>query len=145
MEPSKDVVPIDVQLHPADRLLEIRLSGELSTEEMLRFVDELASHSDFPGGGRMLSDHRLLEQVGTLDQVEALLDRLRSYGPVFRDTRWAIVTTRAESYGMMRVLSALAQLRNGMEVQVFSDMESAHQWLVLAESLPGDGGLGTRD
>lgn len=122
-------MPITFQFSPAERFVEVRLWGEIPSEEILSGIDALVGHPDFPPAGHILSDHRQLARAGSLDQVEMVLQRMRSYGEKFAGVRWAIVTTLPESYGMMRVLSTLAETRNSMEVQVFAERESALRWL----------------
>lgn len=130
-------MPITFQFRPAEQLVEVRLSGEIASEEMLGAIDVLASRPEFAAATRMLSDHRELARAGSLDQVEMVLQRMRGYGARFGETRWAIVTTLPESYGMMRVLSTLAEMRNSMQVEVFTDMESALRWLSLPAPISG--------
>lgn len=77
----------------------------------------------------VLSDHRRIERPMTPQQLDGLLFEMERVPERARGIRWAIVTGQSASYAMMRLLSATAELRVGMRVGVFLDMEEAERWL----------------
>jgi exopolyphosphatase/pppGpp-phosphohydrolase len=111
-----------------DRLLLIfEVSGTITTDEMLAAVDRAVPVGD---GRRydVLSDHRALVFPATAAQLEALVSHLTRYRAVFGGMRWAVVVGQPASFGMMRMLSVLAE-RIPIEVEVFTDPEEASRWL----------------
>jgi hypothetical protein len=70
-----------------------------------------------------------VERALTSSQLLALVTLMEAHPERFTGARWAMVSTRPASYGMMRVLAARAQLVLGMRVRIFHDVLRAQQWL----------------
>lgn len=126
-------MPISHVVDTERRLLTFAVTGTLSTAEMLAAVDEAVAGVG-AGRYRVLSDHRGLDTPSTTPQLEALVGHLLKYRAIFAGSRWAVVVVKPASFGMMRMLSVLAE-RIPMKVEVFTDPASAMSWL---ESPAGD-------
>ena len=109
-------------------LVRIEVAGTMMLSEMTKAIDGVIEEVGLAGGFDVLSDHRGLETPVTSAQLEALVWHLRLHGRSLRGRRWAIVTRTAASYGMMRMLSVLAE-RIPMQVSVFQNLVEAERWL----------------
>lgn len=109
------------------------LSGEVSLAEMLDAITASVSHPDFEPGFDVYSDHTGITRVFTTDQARRLAGHLASLSEQMAGSRWAIVTDKEASFGMMRMLSVFAQ-EVPMELEVFRSPEEAEQWLSLPAS-----------
>jgi len=120
-------MPITHTVDTGRLLISLTVSGVLTTQEMLAAVDAVVS----PGDQRrynVLSDHRGLITPATTAQLRALVSYLSRNREVFGGMRWAIVTVQPASFGMMRMLSVLAE-SIPIEVGVFRDSLEAERWL----------------
>jgi hypothetical protein len=115
------------RIDPERRRLIFAVSGTITTEEMLAAVDRAVPAGD-TRRYNVLSDHRALVTPATTAQIEALVGHLMRYKAVFGGMRWAIVVGQPASFGMMRMLSVLAE-RIPIEVEVFTDLAKAERWL----------------
>lgn len=109
------------------RLLTVEVSGTLTTREIIAAIDAAAADLG-PGRYRVLSDHRQLTTPATTEQVEAVVDHLSGYPGHFGGSQWAVVVGQPASYGMIRMMSVLAE-RIPMEVQVFTTRPEAERWI----------------
>ncbi len=121
-------MPIEMRVKGAERLVLGKLRGAVGTREMIDALDGVVADPGFRPGFDVLSDHREIASPLAPDQLEALLGHLSTLGGSFAGSRWAIVTTAPASYGMMRMLSVLAE-PIGLEVRVFREMDEAREWL----------------
>ncbi len=115
---------VDRQAH----LVRLEVAGTLTSSEMTTAIDGVIKEMGTDSGFDVLSDHRGLETPATPAQLESLVWHLRLHGHPMHGRRWAIVTRTAASYGMMRMLSVLAE-RIPMQVSVFQDPADAEHWL----------------
>jgi hypothetical protein len=125
-------MPVTATLDTIDHVLRMNVTGTLTTREMTDAIDSALAAIGDNRNCSVLSDHRLIETPATVDQLEAVIEHLRRYGRILHHRRWAVVTTLPASFGMMRMLSVLAQ-RIPMMVEVFQDMAAAEQWLKAAQ------------
>ena len=105
------------------------IDGSFTGAEMLSIMREIATTSELPDGFTALSDHSRVERPISPSQVVELVAIMEQFAPRFTGTRWAVVSTRPASYGMMRVLAARVPLAVPMQVRIFFDAQRAAQWL----------------
>ena len=121
-------MPTTQEIDEAHRIVRVTVAGTLTTAEMLETLDR-ASHSVAGRGTyRVLSDHRGVETPATREQIEAVVAYLDREEGVFRGCRWAVVTVKPASYGMIRMLAVLAE-RIPIEVGIFDRVADAEAWL----------------
>lgn len=125
---------IQVAVDKHKRRIEASLSGEVSIDEIRAAIDAAVRHPDFEPGFDVLSDHTRIRKAITTAQMEAMVAHLESLSTVMGGARWAIVTTKTASYGMMRMLSVRIQ-EVPMTVAVFRKRDEAEGW--LAAPRPG--------
>ena len=114
----------------ADRgRLHVVVDGEFTTEEMISTVRAFIAEPALPHGFTALSDHTRVQRPLTSSQLLALVAVMEEHRERFAGVRWAMVSTRPASYGMMRVLAARAQLFLDMRVRIFFDSRRAAEWL----------------
>jgi len=121
-------MPISFFVDKTRQRIVANLDGEISITEIFDTIQSSLRHPDFQPGYNILSDHRKIERVITPDEVESTINLLAGYVDSIRNTKWAIVTRKPASYGMMRLLSVHAE-RIPMKVRVFKDMKAAENWL----------------
>jgi hypothetical protein len=121
-------MPIAVRVIRRRSRVEAILRGDLKLDEILQAIDRTVADPDFQAGFDILSDHRLVERPITRPELEEMTQHLRHHSGSFAGTRWAVVTIQPASFGMMRILSVLAE-SVPMNVQVFRELEAAERWL----------------
>jgi len=109
--------------------LHMIVGAEFTTEEVISAMRGIIDNPALPDGFTAISDHTRVQRPVSSSQVVELVALMEQHGHRFAGVRWAIVSTRPASYGMMRVLAARAQLALGMSVAVFFDVPRAEEWL----------------
>ncbi len=104
------------------------VSGDFTFDEILDTVTKAVNDPDFVPGCDILSDHTQVGEVLTMSQARRLTVHLRGLSEHFAGARWAVVTTKPASYGMMRMLSVLVE-EVPMQLEVFHSFEDAERWL----------------
>ena len=115
--------------------LHLSVGGDFTTEEMLSAMRAVIESPLLPDAFTAISDHTRVERPVTSSQLVELVTLMEAHAERFARARWAIVSTRPASYGMMRVLAARAQLVLGMRVRIFFDVQRATQWLDAERSI----------
>ncbi len=121
-------MPITFRVDPTRRLVQTTVIGDFETADIVRVITGAASHPDFEPGFDILSDHREIGEPITPAQLRDLTGLLRELSDRFAGGRWAVVTTKPASYGMMRALSMLTS-DGSLQVEVFKTMEEAEAHL----------------
>lgn len=124
-------MPIRYALDRPARLIRSTVEGDFDAAEMLTCVSAAVAAAGEPGW-HIVSDHRRIGEPATRDQVELLVEHLTDLRPYLRDARWAVIVSKPASYGMMRMLSVLAE-RVPMTVRVFRDAGAAERWARTGE------------
>ena len=104
------------------------MDGEVTVADLLDGVTTAVSDPRFERGFDVFSDHTEIEKVISPAQVHSLVDHLQKASASLAGARWAIVTVKPASYGMMRMLAVYAE-RVPMEIRVFLSHDEAEQWL----------------
>ena len=126
-------MPIHFKVNKEKHQIEANLSGVVTIAEMLETINKSIQHPDFEPGFNILSDHCDVEKVITLEQVESTINLLMAYSDRLKKSKWAIVTSKPASYGMMRLLSVHAE-KIPLLVRVFKDHKTAGRWLASGMS-----------
>ena len=121
-------MPITVSLDTYAHVIRFVLTGTLSLNEMIAATDTMLREVGSDGACDVLSDHRGLDTPATVQQLEGLVEHWRRRATALHGKKFAVVTASAASFGMMRMLSVLAQ-RIPMEVAVSQDIAEAEQRL----------------
>ncbi len=115
-------------VEPERRLVRIEIVGDSSTEEIIDAIDRLVSDPRTEPGFNILSDHTGVGEPLTTPQAHEMADHFQNLIGVMSGSRWAVVSRKAASIGMMRMLAVL--LNNiPMTVEIFSTVEEAEEWL----------------
>jgi len=121
-------MPIKLWIERDLRRIRADLSGVVSISEMLEAINASVEDPDYEAGFDVLSDHTGIDQPISTENVHHLVKHLQALTEHFEGTRWAIVTEKPASYGMMRMLSVFAR-RVPMNVRVFRSIAAAEAWL----------------
>jgi hypothetical protein len=126
-------MPIRIWIEPEKELIRAEAVGDLSAAEMIAAVNAAVEDPAFRPGFSILSDHRHIGKALTPEQASELVGHLSRLTRYFAGVRWAVVSTKTASVGMMRLLSVhLEQVP--LTLEVFSSMNEAERW--LAETDP---------
>jgi hypothetical protein len=115
------------------------VSGNVTIEEILEAINGSIDDPDFRWGYDILSDHTRVETAITTEQAGTTAEYLASLSLYFAGSRWAVVTSKDVSYGMMRMLSVFLE-RVPMDLRVFRSFDEAENWLAA----PKEQGTGER-
>jgi hypothetical protein len=121
-------VPIKIEADHANRLIRLKLDGELETREMIEGVENILRELGGRSGYDFLSDHRKITTPATAEQIKAVLARLAEEGDLLKGSKFAAIVGQGASYGMMRLMSVHAT-EIGVDVGVFWTLEEAHAFL----------------
>jgi len=125
-------MPIEKRVEKDKRRVYAILTGIVSFDEMIHTINSSVEDPCFMPGFDVLSDHTKIEEPIKTEQVKALASHIDGLKNYFSGSRWAVVTSKEVSYGMMRMLAAYLE-RVPMELQVFYSFDDAEKWL----SAPG--------
>lgn len=120
--------PIEVHLDEARRCVVARVTGDFTLRDIIDAVDGGLRDPRFRPGFGIFSDHTAVGEPLTAEQADGMIQHLKSLGSIAAGVRWAMVTSRPASYGMLRMVSALARTVP-MEIQVFQTRDEAFAWL----------------
>jgi len=133
-EIDKRNLPTVTRYDHGARLAILEAHGEVSREDAVSqfraLCTELAHlyrlHPEAPYG--VLLDTSRAATIPTPDDILRVLDEIRSCGTGLPSIRWAMLATEPVHYGMGRLFGSYAEGR-GIEVRVFTTLESANAWL----------------
>jgi hypothetical protein len=131
--PTNSRMPIRYSIDRALGRLYMTVEGSFTGADVVSVLREIATTPELPDGFSALSDHSRVERPITPWQIVELVELIERFSPRFTGTRWAVVSTRPASYGMMRVLAARVPLAVSMQVKIFFDVARATRWLDVSE------------
>lgn len=102
--------------------------GDFTTQEMIELLVDVTNHPDYTPAMDILSDHTQIGEALTPTQAEDFISFIDNIRGSMSHTRWAVVTRKLASYGMMRLLSVKLE-RVPMTLRVFKTTEDAEIWL----------------
>jgi hypothetical protein len=129
-------MPIRHWVEADRRRLRAVVSGDITMEEIVGAITASVEDPDFELGFDILSDHTEVGEPISTEQVKQTTAHLQQLSQQLAGARWAIVTSKPSSYGMMRMLSVFAE-RVPMSVEVFRSLEAAEAWLASSSEASG--------
>ena len=120
---------ITFSIDPERGRLHMTIGAEFTTEEVTSAMRAVIDSPALPDGFTAISDHTRVQRPLNQSQLFQLVSLMERNAHRFEGARWAIVSTRPASYGIMRVLAARAQLALRMRVRIFFDVQRATNWL----------------
>jgi hypothetical protein len=110
-------------------IVHIDVMGSFTMQQIRALIDGVVNDPDFRRGYHTLSDHRRIGDPATSDQVRGTLEHVATHVEALGASKWAVVASKAASYGMMRMMEMLAE-ELPIEISVFRDLEEARHWLL---------------
>ena len=126
-------MPVESHVDEARRRIVARVFGNFTLGDIVEAIERSVRDPKFQRGFAVLSDHTEVGEPLTPDQAQQMLSRLKNLSEFVAGSRWAVVTSKPASYGMLRMVSAYAKTVP-MDVQVFSSHEEAEAWLSSPET-----------
>jgi len=121
-------MPATYQIDKNKPWLEMKLSGELTVEELSDFTNRMQADSDYSDDICGVIDCREMTNVLKVTELRGLADiEVRRPGPAWRSKRAVIVSSPAQ-YGTARVFMVFAE-SSPVQYNVFYNRETAMQWL----------------
>jgi hypothetical protein len=110
-------MPFTYQIDAKRSLVTVEASGSITSQEAFATFDEVVAHPEFRPEMKVLSDHRELETVVSVEFVRMFLGRVSQMKEALRQARWAFVER-----GLVR-----------FQLRAFRSMSEAREWLGLEE------------
>ena len=126
---GRGVKGITFSIDPARGRVQMTIGTEFTTEDVISAMRAVIHSPALPDGFTAVSDHTGVQRPLNQSQLFELVSLMEQHAHRFAGGRWAIISTRPASYGMMRLLAARAQLALRMRVRIFFDVQRAAQWL----------------
>jgi hypothetical protein len=134
-------MPVEFSIDKEDNIVYRTLRGEVRVDEVLASLEETAKHPDYRPGMKSLNDVREYTPRSTSSDVRQIAEYLLGHADVRKGLVAAVVVSQAVSYGMTRMLQALAD-NPDFSISVFYDLEEAKRWLEAVRPGVGDLDLG---
>ncbi len=115
-------------VQPERRRICTEIVGDFTSEEIRETISNSLTDPDCGPGFHILSDHRRIGEPIKTAELKQMLGFLASFRDKLRGTRWAIVTIKPASMGMMNMLAVMAN-DLPLEVRVFQSKKTAELWL----------------
>jgi hypothetical protein len=125
-------MPFTYHIDSERSLVTVQASGSITPQEAFATFDEVVAHPDFRPDMKVLSDHREMETIVSVEFVRMFLARVSQMKEVLRQARWAFVERGLVRYGMARMASILSDPL-GIQLRAFRSMSEAREWLGLEE------------
>jgi hypothetical protein len=125
-------MPFTYQIDAERNLVTLEATGSITPNEAFATFDEVIAHPDYRPDMKVLSDHRELESVMSVEFVKTFLGRVSQMREALRQARWAFVERGLVRYGMARMASILCDPL-GLQLRAFRSMSEAREWLGLEE------------
>lgn len=126
-------MPIESHIDEERSRVVATVDGDFTLDEILEAIDRAVRDPRFRPGFAVLSDHTAVGEPLTPRQARQMVDHLESLAEFLAGSRWAVVTSKPASHGMLRMVSALAA-HVPVDVRVFSTHEEAEAWLSPPEA-----------
>lgn len=125
-------MPIKVWVEEDRNLVRIEIVGNSTTEDIISSIDSVVNDTGAKPGCCILSDHTRVGEPLTTPQARKMAAHMEKLQEIMSGCRWAVVSKKPASIGMMRMLSVLVE-RIPMTVEIFSSIEEAESWLFADE------------
>lgn len=120
-------MPIRSWIEKDKRRVRSVVVGDFTMTDILATIRGALDDPEFEPGFDVLADHTDIGEPITTAQLDDMI-RYLAESRKLTGSRWAVVTRKPASYGMMRMFSALAE-RIAIEVDVFETFDEAESWL----------------
>jgi len=123
--------PFHFDVDPATQIVTLRYSEPATYERFVSTCDAVIAHPEYEAGFQILIDHRRVHRAPTVPYVESVLAYLEQHRADFLGARWAVLIDPLDPAvgGMARMLAFRADLRLGIQIEVFQDEAQARIWL----------------
>ena len=121
-------MPIKYKIEKDKKRVFAIVTGIVSVEDIVQIITSILKDPSFMPGFDILSDHTKIERPIETEQLKALVSHINDLATYCSNSRWAVVTSKVASYGMMRMLAAYLAIVP-MELQVFFSFDDAEKWL----------------
>jgi hypothetical protein len=122
---------IEYKFNEIDETLYITVSGTFGINHMFKEIDSFANDNSLPRKLKILEDARNLNVTFTEDEIQLLIERLKSHLFKFDSIRHALVHLDPVNTAFAMLVSERLSGNNYL-LKVFSDEEYALHWLQLA-------------
>lgn len=129
-------MPIKYWIEKDHRRIRAVVSGDFTEEDILQAIENSTKDADFEPGFDVLSDHRDVGEPLNTQQAWQISSCLDSLFRVMAHSRWAVVTNKPASFGMMRMLSVLLE-QVPIVLRIFGSLEEAERWLSEPKDIEG--------
>jgi hypothetical protein len=110
----------------------VYLEGDVSNfKQWKQTLLTLFADSNYERGFNFLSDRRLIEKPRSTEFIRSQISFLKEYTEQIEGCKWATVVSSTAAFGMGRMAQILSE-DIPAEMQVFTDMDEARQWLTGA-------------
>lgn len=123
-------MPIKLWVDTDNQRVRAIVTGNFSTAEILRSINQAVEDPEFKPGFNILSDHTGIDTAITPEQAQMTAAHMEQLARYFTGSKWAVVTATDISYGMMRMLSVYLE-NIPVYLQVFRSMAEAEDWLSM--------------
>lgn len=121
-------MPIKYWIEKDHRRVRAVVSGDFTIDDVFRAIQSSTEDADFETGFDVLPDHTDVGEPLTPLQARQISSYLKSLSGVMAHSRWAVITRKPASFGMMRMLSVFLE-QVPMVLRVFGTLEEAERWL----------------
>ena len=121
---------MSIQIDKDRQVTIVTLDGEFSLAAVKALVEELQNYEDYDPRFGALYDLRQVTMGGiTADQLQRLAFDI--FDPSWDGTRFAMVATDDDVYGMARVYAAVADETGKQQRRAFRDFDAAFDWVAV--------------
>jgi hypothetical protein len=128
-------MPSEYAIDRVQRVVRTSSNGRVTDHDLLGMYQRLRADEGFDAGF-----HELCDFTGTaaVDITQRALRRLALETPFAHSSRHAIVAPEAVVYGLARMYQAYTEAAGQDRVRVFTDRESACEWLGVGPAAADD-------
>lgn len=124
-------MPIKYKIIGSKKLVYVSGEGEISLDDLLNHIKELAVNPEYIAPMKKLVDYRRALTMGPGNEdLKIFIDKMSSYKDIFKGEKCAIVVNNDLDFGISRVYGAKIELSN-MDTNVFRDFTKALNWLEI--------------
>ena len=129
---------MDLKIDEAKNIAYIKISGPVSSVEVLSAFDTAVSADNYTMGMGRLWDFREVDLSAIdSDTIRNMAKYSLSFPPGICDVKVAIVTARTLEYGLTRMFEMFSTDAKSI-VRVFKTMEEAEKWMMEEERRQND-------
>ena len=123
--------PFDFDVDPEEQIVSLRYSEPATFERFATTIEAVVGHPAYEPGFHFVIDHRNVHRAPTVQYGESVLGYLQQHRAEFQRARWAVLIDPKDPAvgGMARMLAVWADLRLGIQIEVFQDEARARTWL----------------